>query len=115
MKKSSRKEAMVYPFGVKAGICRSITSKLKGMMFLSRNKAKPLLFIFEKERNIPIHMWFVFFPIDVLFLDDRMQVVEIKRGLRPWQSFTSRKAWRVAVEIPSLRPYKARLGDRLTF
>ena len=92
--------------------CRNLFLLALGLRF---RKPQVAVLHLPKLQRAPLDMWFVFFPIDVLFLDDRMQVVEIKRGLQPWQSFTSRKAWRVAVEIPSLRAYKVRLGDKLQF
>ena len=39
-----------------------------------------------------IHMWFMRFPIDAAFLDEKMRVLKIVRNLRPWQlAFAPRK------------------------
>ena len=32
-----------------------------------------------------IHMWFMRFPIDAVFLDENLRVLKIYRKLRPWQ------------------------------
>ena len=39
-----------------------------GLMF-SRKKERALVFTFDKEKLVPLHMFFVFYAIDVLFLD----------------------------------------------
>jgi len=65
-------------------ICSGFFSKSKGLMFsrkLKNNEA--LLFEFDREGNWLIHMFFVFFPIDVVWLDRNMKVVDVKIG-RPF-------------------------------
>lgn len=51
---------------MKIKICKSWFSKFRGLMF---SKKKNLLFVFNKEKIIAIHMLFVFFPITVIYLD----------------------------------------------
>jgi uncharacterized membrane protein (UPF0127 family) len=58
-----------------AKVCKSIFSKTFGLMF---SKKKLLIFIFNKEKIIPLHMFFVFYPIEVSFLNKNKIVVEIK-------------------------------------
>ena len=58
-----------------AKVCKSIFSKTFGLMF---SKKKSLIFIFNKEKIIPLHMFFVFYPIEVSFLNKNKIVVEIK-------------------------------------
>ena len=55
--------------------CESVWSKAIGLMF--RRKIAPMVFIFDTERRVSLHMFFVFNAIDVLFLDDKKKVVEI--------------------------------------
>lgn len=92
--------------------CKSLFMLALGLRF--RKPQVAVLFLPE-SRRASIDMWFVFFPIDVLFLDERKRVIEIKKDLRPWRGYTPSKRWAYAVEIPRLRGYKARLGDRLQF
>jgi len=83
--------------GVKIQICSSLMSKLKGFMFsLSRNKAK--VFVFKDERNVSIHMLFVFMSLFVVWLDSRKRVVDFKLML-PFFSYYSNRA-KYVVEIP---------------
>lgn len=81
---------------VKAGVCKSLISKLAGKMF-SFSK-KPLLFIFQDERKVSIHMLFVFMPLTVIWLDKNKNIVKIKKML-PFISGGSAKA-KYVLEIP---------------
>ncbi|MEK6962936.1 MAG: DUF192 domain-containing protein [Nanoarchaeota archaeon] len=92
--------------------CKSLWSLAMGLRF--RWPQVAVLYLPE-TRRASIDMGFVFYAIDVLFLDAAKKVVEIKRGLRPWRVYTPSKSWSYAVEIPSLKGYKARLGDKLQF
>lgn len=76
-----------------------------------------LVFELEKETRLgaSIHMLFVFFPIDVVYLDSGKKVVDIKSGLKPWSlNYTPKKAAKYFVEFPvgKLRE-KIGLGDVL--
>ena len=51
---------------MKVKICKSWFSKFRGLMF---SRKKNLLFVFKKEKLIAIHMFFVFFPITVIYFD----------------------------------------------
>jgi uncharacterized membrane protein (UPF0127 family) len=51
------------------------------------------------DRAGSVHMFFMRFPIDVVFLDRNRKVVRIVRGLRPWRVAGARKAV-AALELP---------------
>lgn len=57
------------------------------------SKKKNLLFVFEKEKRISLHMLFVFFPIRAIGLNERKKVISIKK-LFPFISlyYTKEKA-----------------------
>ena len=61
-----------------------------------------------------IHMFFMKFPIDVLFVDDRLQVLRIVEGLRPWRWASCPRA-HATVELPALtvRRLGIEVGHRL--
>lgn len=86
-------------FGIRARVCKSFFSKLKGLMFTRRKNAKPLFFVFSREKKIAIHMFFVFFPIKVIWLNKNKKVVE-KKILKPFQSCCGKKKARYVLEIP---------------
>src|SRR3974377_777799 len=51
------------------------------------------------DRAGSVHMFFMRFPIDVVFLDRNRKVGRIVRGLRPWRAAGARKAV-AALELP---------------
>jgi uncharacterized protein len=57
---------------------------------------------------------FVRFPIDVVFLDDEMTVVEIIHGLKPWRLASSRGA-KAVLELAAgeCKRHNVRAGDKL--
>ena len=79
--------------------CNTILSRLIGLM-LSKKQDIALVFKFSKESFIALHMIFVFYPIDVLFLDKNKTVVDIKENFRPFAFYTSKKKAVYAIELP---------------
>ncbi len=80
-------------------ICKSFFSKARGLMFSRR---KNLMFVFDDEKRRSLHMWFVFFPIEVLFLDKDKKIVE-KVRLKPFSFYKSKEKARYVVEISKKR------------
>ena len=77
--------------------------RAKGLMFSSRNNFNYSL-IFDLERNTvlgaSIHMFFVFFPINLIFVDENKKIVEIKRNLKPFQIYNPKHCCRYIIELP---------------
>ena len=94
--------------------CRNIYSKTIGLMF---SIEKSLIFIFEREKIVPLHMFFVFYPIDVLFLDKNKIVVEIKENFKPFTFYTPRKKARYIIEVPDgiIKKTKTEIGYTINF
>ena len=61
-----------------------------------------------------IHMFFMRFPIDAVFLDENLVVRKVVRGLKPWRIAAARGAKSV-VELPAGAATRAgvKAGDRL--
>jgi uncharacterized protein len=59
-----------------------------------------------------IHMFFMRFPIDVLFCDRDLVVVGVERDLQPWRT-ARRKGAKVVVELPVGGADGVEVGDRL--
>ena len=97
-----------------AAFCDDIFSKFIGLMF-SKNKKKALIFKFKKEKIIHLHMLFVFYSIDVLFLDKNKIVVDIKGNFRPFAFYKSKKKAMYAVELPNgiIKRTKTEIGDKI--
>ncbi|MBI2576022.1 DUF192 domain-containing protein [Candidatus Woesearchaeota archaeon] len=95
--------------------CSSPLSKSRGLMFSP--KPKTLLFTWPKEKKIPLHMLFVFFPIDVLFLDKERKVVELKEDFLPFRFYFPAKKAQYIIEAPrtTIAGSKTSIGDIITF
>ncbi|MBR9698943.1 hypothetical protein GOV09_00610 [Candidatus Woesearchaeota archaeon] len=91
-------------------VCTSIASKMRGLMF---SKKRNLIFVFPKEQRISLHMLFVFFPIWVVYLDEKKKVVAIRK-LLPFISFCyPKEKAKYIIELaenPSLKT-----GDKLSW
>jgi len=98
-----------------AKICKNIISKSIGLIFTI--KPRPLIFFFRKEKIIPLHMFFVFYPIDVLFIDKNKIVVEIKENFRPFTVYTPQKKAMYVIELSknTVKETKTKIGDKIEF
>ena len=97
-----------------------ITSDLRkamGLMFSRRLKDKALIMVFKYESIIPLHMFFVFYPIDVLFLNRNKIVVDIKENFRPFTLRNNAKPAMYVVELPqgTVKKTKTQVGDKISF
>ena len=79
----------------------TIFQKTIGLMFSSRIRDFGLIFIFKKPCKISLHMFFVFFPIDVLFLDANKKVVELKRNFKPFSVYYPKNNFIFVLELPA--------------
>lgn len=89
--------------------------KAKGLMF---SKPRPLIMVFKKQSKIMLHMLFVFWPIDILFLDKSKLVVDLKEKAKPFQlSIKSKKPAKYVIELPfgTIKKTKTKIGHKITF
>ena len=84
-------------------------SRSLGLMF-SKPKEEALILRSDKEEFINLHTIFVFYPIDVLVLDQDKKIIEIKNNFKPFTFWNSQRKGKYLVEIPS--PTNHNLGDR---
>ena len=98
----------------KATCCASLWRKASGLMF---SPQKDLLFIEQEEKIIPLHMFFVFYPIDVVYLDSSKNVVEIKEHFLPFTFYTPKKKAQYVLELKAgtIRASLTQLTDSLAF
>jgi uncharacterized membrane protein (UPF0127 family) len=63
-----------------------------------------------------VHTFFMRFPIDVVFLDHELQVIQIAADLRPWRAAGKRGA-KAVLELPAGECERRGLvvGDRIRF
>ncbi|MCM8830840.1 MAG: DUF192 domain-containing protein [Candidatus Omnitrophica bacterium] len=56
--------------------------------------------------NAPsIHMFFMHFPLDVVFLDDKFRVIKIYANLKPWRMANCFSA-KITIELPQGKTIK---------
>lgn len=90
-------------------ICRTVFSQARGLMFRPKQN---LVMVFPRERRISLHMFFVFYPIDVLIVNAKMKVVEIKKNFKPFTFWTPQKEGRYVVELARCGEYE--IGDLIS-
>jgi len=73
----------------------SILGMMRGLMF---SKKRNLLFVFKKEQEVGIHMLFVFFPIIVVWMDEKKRIKAIK-VMKPFVSLHEERA-KYVLEVP---------------
>ena len=83
----------------------------------SKKSDRVLIFKFSHEKIVPLHMIFVFYPIDVLFLNKEKVVVELKENFGPFTFYTPKKKAMYVVEMPknSTKKLKVKVGDKTEF
>jgi len=81
------------------------------------SRQKNLVFLFNKEKIIPLHMFFVFFPIDVVFLDSNRQIVELKENFRPFSFYTPKSKAKYIIELENgiISETNSQVGDKIDF
>jgi len=86
-------------------------------MFSQKKHKKALMFVFSSERIVSLHMFFVFYAIDVIYLDKNKKVIELKEGLLPFHLHFPKKKALYVVEVPSgrIRESKTKVGDGVSF
>jgi uncharacterized protein len=65
--------------------------------------------------NNNIHMFFMRFPIDVIFADRNNQIVGIRHSFKPWRPFAAALHARYTIELPAgiLHATLTEVGDLL--
>lgn len=99
-----------------ARLARGFWGNFRGLMFeRTENFDYALIFELPAETRLgaSVHMMFVFFPIDIIFLNAQKKVVD-KAKLQPWAlNCTPKAPAKYFVEMPYGYADKIGLGDRL--
>ncbi len=93
-------------------VAASWTERMIGLLRSPEPRAGEGLLI---ERTSSIHMWFMRFPIDVVFIDRERRVTKVVRRLRPWRIVPWAPGARDCLELPSgaIEASATQPGDRL--
>ncbi|MBU0471942.1 MAG: DUF192 domain-containing protein [Nanoarchaeota archaeon] len=98
-------------------ICKSHWCQAIGLMFSKQQKEHGLVFDFRNERKVSLHMFFVFYPIDVLFLNSKKKVVDVKQDFKPFTFYTSKERVKYVLELPlnTINGSKTMIDDLVRF
>ncbi len=85
----------------------TLGQKIFGMIFIKT----PVVMIFKTRFGV--HTFFMQFPIDVIVLDKKKQVVRIRKKLKPNRIFVWNPIYSLIVELPvgSVEKSKIQIGD----
>ena len=96
-------------------LCKTTLSKALGLMFSINPKT--LLLSWKQEKKRGIHMFFVFFPIDLIYLNKEKKVIAIKENLKPFSIYNMAKPTQYIIELPKgkIKRTKTKLKDIIEF
>lgn len=82
-----------------------------GLMFKRR---KNLIMTFKQPRKICLHNFFVFYLLEIIVLDEKKKVVEVKKNFRPFTFWRSQQKGRYLLELAlDNSKSKCKVGDQL--
>ena len=102
---------------VQARWCSSYLCRLRGLTFrrsLPDGEALLLVNAQQDRFSASIHMWMVFFPLGVVWLDDQKRVVDKIKAL-PWRIYFPKQAARYILESTPAILERVELGDELVW
>ncbi|NMC58460.1 MAG: DUF192 domain-containing protein [Candidatus Methanofastidiosa archaeon] len=92
----------------------------RGLMF-RQNISKTneaYIFVLKSERKAAITMMFVFFDIDVMWINSNYEVMDTKSNVKSFSFYTGHKdKAKYFIEMPadSIEKYKIKIGDKILF
>ncbi|MEM4756221.1 MAG: DUF192 domain-containing protein [Candidatus Woesearchaeota archaeon] len=93
---------------------KTLFGQARGMMFHPPlQKGQVMVFLFSTLRRRPVHLWFVFSPLDVVYVNEHWMIVEIAHRLKPWQYYAPKKACMHFLEFAAGTAKTLRIGDTL--
>lgn len=80
----------------------SFWRRFRGLMFRRKfPPGKAMLFDFKKLGRHGVHMSFMWFPIDLVYLDSDFKVVEVRARLKPWRFYRPKALAKYLIELPA--------------
>jgi len=81
-------------------------------MFRTKAPEFGVLFPFKKQQQVSIHMFFVFFPLDILWIDENKKLIDYKT-LKPFQIHSEQAKFVLEVPAYWCEKNKIKKGDSL--
>ena len=86
-----------------------------GLMF-RKHLDGGMVFVLDHEEYEPVHMLFMRFPLDDIFLNANRRIIYKAENLRPWAGFCSPPIkWKYLIEMNAgkIREYDLHIGDKV--
>ncbi len=95
-------------------LCTSTWKKGTGLMFRFPKGCFAYIFPFKKPQRLTITMWFVFYSIDILFLDEDNLVVQTT-SLRPFSNYVLPMKAIIFIELPfgTIQKHDVSVGQKI--
>ena len=102
----------------KVDIADSFMSRFRGLM-LRKDLERGLILKLPSSRSrqgSAIHMFFMRFPLDIVFADDDKKVVDMV-SIEPWKTYTPKSPAKYVIELEkgSINKFNLEIGDELDF
>ncbi len=98
---------------------KNVMFKVKGLMFTKPLKHGDAIILESPVEGIletTLHMLFVFYPIDILWLNAEREIVDLRRKVMPFRPWiVPKKAAKYVVEMKSGSAKSLKVGDKLKF
>ncbi len=102
-------------------VLETVQSKMRGLMF-SKKPGNNQAFVFvnneESRQESSLHMLFVFYKIDVVWLDKGFEIVDLREGLVPFTPWIiPRKAAKYVIEMSNgkIKENSLEIGQHIKF
>ena len=94
-------------------VATSLAARTKGLLGRDGLRSEQGMLI---DPCSSIHMWFMRFPIDVVFLDKKNRVVGLRRNIKPWgMAWSWRGAKTIELPVGVIASTRTQLGDIVAF
>ena len=93
---------------------RSVWSQAWGLRLRKPAAGTAYVFHFREPVRHTVHLLFVFWPIDLYFLDKKGVVVDLKKGFRPFTVYAPKEDFWYAIETEQ-GLFSLKRGDKAVF
>ena len=102
----------------KKKFAKTFFQRMRGLMFTRPIFEEGLIFIFPKDIEASLHMFFFFYPIDILWLDKHKRVVDLRKKVWPFTPLIiPKEKARYVIELPpyTLDNSETEIGNKISF
>jgi len=84
-------------------LCDTLFKKFRGLMFRNIKEDEALLFSLNGMKKVDLHTLFVFYPIDIYFLNEEKKVIHSILNVKPFTPYIKGMEARYILEIRSTK------------